>query len=238
MVIFVDFDNIKSSTSSKGLDFLSEKLIEVIGLKILSDENEIYLRVYGGWHTGQTRTKIADKLTIELQKYFPKYRQISNDKRIKIYVELVYKLEHSPKVCFYYSYREKNLPRNIRCVPKSEFVCSEDNCPMELIRHYIETKKCPNPNCSNKSIGNFLFRNEQKIVDSLLTCDLLNYSFLEEEKYLTLVSSDDDFLPSIVSSISHGQEVIHVLTQRENNNLYKEVNLKQFSNHYHVFYLE
>ena len=54
-----------------------------------------------------------------------------------------------------------------------------------------------------------IYKYEQKIVDTMLTCDLIYISEMDCN-YLILVSSDDDFLPPIRTILSSGKTIYRI----------------------------
>jgi hypothetical protein len=64
---------------------------------------------------------------------------------------------------------------------------------------------------------------EQKLVDSMLTADLIHLAH-SGEQFVAIVSSDDDMWPGIITAVHAGAHVLHVQTS----------GLQQFSPYLHV----
>ena len=65
--------------------------------------------------------------------------------------------------------------------------------------------------CST-ALGDLVKRNEQKLVDTLITADLI-YLASRHPDVIVIVSSDDDMWPGIRSALALGASVVHIQTQ-------------------------
>ncbi len=234
MYVLIDYSNIKSSITNKGIEYLTEKLISIIVNTEVFKLSDVFFRIYGGWHSGEKQTLSAKNLIADLDKDFPKYRRLNVHSSIKVHVELAYSLINHPKIFFLNTYRQKQIQRNVRCLSADELGCCHDGCPMDIIRTYIETKKCP---VCNKNLDNFMFRNEQKIVDSLIICDLLLILQNNESNSTMIVSSDDDFIPAIYLCLMNRHHVYHVLTQINHQKMINVSSFGPYSQYYHPSHL-
>jgi len=65
---------------------------------------------------------------------------------------------------------------------------------------------CPKFGC-RVSVGDLVYRHEQKIIDTMLSCDLI-YAAGGRIEHIGLISGDDDFLPPLRTVMLLGTEAI------------------------------
>ena len=75
---------------------------------------------------------------------------------------------------------------------------------------------CPIATCSVDN-SDLVYRHEQKIVDTMLTCDLIYASKNNSQAHIMLISSDDDFLPPIRTALLNGSQIyrLHPKTRQQ-----------------------
>jgi uncharacterized LabA/DUF88 family protein len=75
-----------------------------------------------------------------------------------------------------------------------------------MMRKLLNTGNCPKPGCG---IGadNLVYRDEQKITDTMLSCDLIHAARSAADRVI-LVSGDDDFLPPLRTILLNGTPVV------------------------------
>ena len=59
--------------------------------------------------------------------------------------------------------------------------------------------------------GRFFISKRTKLVDTMITADMINIAINENE--LSIISSDDDFWPGIMTALHIGAKVFHILTK-------------------------
>jgi uncharacterized LabA/DUF88 family protein len=79
------------------------------------------------------------------------------------------------------------------------------------MKKLLKTGSCPMAGC-NVAIPDLVYRHEQKIVDTMLTCDLIHAATAGYDRVL-LISGDDDFLPSLRSVLLRGVAAIRFHTK-------------------------
>ena len=156
------------------------------------------------------------KITIIIQTISDSNKKSINNKNINendklkfiCNAEMAYSLAAEPHYHLYNTYRNRNFPRGLDCQSISSFPCSNPNCPIKNIMYFLKNKHCPISNC-NITPQDIFFRSEQKIVDTLLSSDLI-YFTLRNIKDLIIVSSDDDMIPPIRLAILYGANIHHI----------------------------
>lgn len=205
--VFIDYDNLTDAQQNNGiLDVATRALMQI---PIDRDVTRIKcsVRVYGGWYEDTQMTRKAQDVSSILQQDFPSVIRLSSTSGNSVWVtingELALATLEEPGHHLFDTFRRKGKPRNIRVKTESDVSCSDSECVRPLIKKLLRTGHCPKQGCSTTNI---VFRIEQKLVDTMLTCDLIHASS-EGHTKIILVSGDDDFLPPIRSVLLRGTSV-------------------------------
>ncbi len=210
LAVFIDYDNLLPAQKIAGvLDVVTKALIQVPRNSRLS-RARCEIRVYGGWYEGTTITRLAQDVTIELQQDFPAIIRLPNDTgdvmSVSTTAELAVALLQEPGHHMFNTYRRKGKPYNVRVEMPATVGCTDPDCILPLVKKLLKTGKCPKPGC-NVSVPDLMYRHEQKIVDTMLTCDLI-YAADGGTQHVILVSGDDDFLPPLRTVTLRGATAI------------------------------
>ena len=229
IMLFIDYDNLQPNQKVEGILDIATKILIQSGIPSHIKRANCHIRIYGGWFEGSVITRNGEELAVEIQSDFPKIIRIPtmNNEYIKINTsaELAVSLLQDPSYHLFNTFRRKGRPKNIRVVKSDDIDCSETECLLPLLRNLFKKGKCPKGSCNNREI---IYRSEQKIVDTMLTCDLM-FSADTGGTSIILVSSDDDFLPPLRSIVLRGVEAIRVHPKRNNQRVnYNQGNV-QFS---------
>jgi hypothetical protein len=81
-------------------------------------------------------------------------------------------------------------------------------CPIAHLHGFFDADACSEPLCA-VSKDTVLSRPEQKLVDTMLAVDLAYFSRFAN-RWIAVVSSDDDFFPAIHAAILNGASVVHI----------------------------
>lgn len=214
IAICIDFDNLLPHHKSDGVRKTIEKILQTC-VNLNNTKATCEIRIYGGWYEEKVMTKLAQKISTEIQNDFPAIFRVSmRDKQICIITstaQLAVALIEEPNHHLFSTYRRKGKPSNIRVEMPSNIGCSNSSCILPMAKKLLQTGRCSNPSCTTSS-DSLVYRHEQKIVDTMLACDLI---YLCKQKYenIIIVSSDDDFLPPIRTAMLSGSKVIRVHTK-------------------------
>jgi len=232
MYILVDYDNIQKSVRRNGVEFVVEKILRVFDSSALAQKKRINIRFYGGWYDGVDLTRQAQQLVVEigaLQSHIFYTSLFGQQKKLPVHIEMAYSLAVAPSKLLPATFRPgRPALEKIKSHHPSKFGCIEDGCPMLLVYQYISSGECPEKNCK-KPMGRLFYTDEQKLVDTMLSVDLLHYAVRQSED-IALVSSDDDFWPSIISLLTSGAKLTHILTS--GNSAYSRNYLSGLSDNY------
>jgi len=195
--VLIDFDNIEKSLriNNQGLE---NRLYRIVTAN--KYYKKINFRFYGGWDY-QKRTSYS---ALALLPWIHSYPHLIN--KTILNAELVRSLAFETNTLpFTFRRRSKNYVFN---VDPSKICRNDSTCELFMLHSILSNHKC----CNKDLFGAFLF-NEQKLVDSMISTDLLYLSSLKSTD-LYLVSSDDDFIPTIryLCFLGNSVSIIHTLS--------------------------
>jgi hypothetical protein len=162
--------------------------------------------VYGGWYEGSILTPLAQCLTAEIGRDFPSVfpfeNKIGKTGKLLASAELACSLEAEPSHHLFNTFRQKSAPHALACVNPMSKGCVENDCPLSCLPTWFDTEQCPKSGCSIQ-LHDLMYKKEQKLVDTMLACDIIHAARLKCD-FSLLVSSDDDLLPAIRVSLLEG----------------------------------
>jgi hypothetical protein len=216
-VVLIDFANFVPEADelvaqARGLDLIDRVI------SFLLDEDpateRIEIRLYGGWMDAGVLTPLASAiLSAPDLDPFP----ITNPATgaiVRGAVELVRSLALMPAVAWPdLVIRESGIAR-LRQTSILVDACVSDTreaCPLRTM-HWMSRRydrECPMPTCT-MTFGAAFENKTQKMVDSLLVCDLIHYGrALGEGDMLLLLSDDLDLLPGLLVAAESSGPAIH-----------------------------
>jgi uncharacterized LabA/DUF88 family protein len=209
-IVFIDYDNLLQKQKTAGiLDVVKNVLVQVPWDQSPT-RGSCQIRVYGGWYEGEQISRMAQDLTVEIQRDFPAIVRIPRDTgdnlALMVNAELAVALLQAPAYHLFNTYRRKGKPCNVRVEKPAEVGCVDAACVLPQMKHLLSKGCCPKLGCS---VANYelVYRHEQKIVDTLLTCDLI-HAVDRVSGRVILVSGDDDFLPPLRTVLLRGGAVV------------------------------
>lgn len=209
--ILIDFDNLSASQKSSVID-ITTKTLFLLPKKFFTTRGECIVRLYGGWYEENNMTVRAQELSVLVQKEFPTIIRVPTDTgsslALSTSAELAATLAEEPSHILFNTFRRKGKPTNIRILKPEEADCTNGSCSLIALKKLISTGRCASVDCEIQR-KDMIYRSEQKLVDTMLTCDLLYYSELKYD-HIILVSDDDDFLPPLRTAALHGTRIYRV----------------------------
>jgi uncharacterized LabA/DUF88 family protein len=210
MVIFVDYDNIHNSILRHGILFTVNKIVSKVNPAEVDSSRHIKIRLYGGWYGQTSFTLRAQLLSADIQNNFPNVSLLSDNVTSAIVnCEMAYSILADPANHLFDTYRQKGIPLGLKANHPSMCQCSNPNCPIINTYNFITNGLCST--CNTITPEDIFYRGEQKLVDTMLTSDLI-YSSNQPEN-IGIVSSDDDFWPGIKTTLVNGKTVIQIHTR-------------------------
>jgi hypothetical protein len=212
VIILLDYDNVDSLERSHGLVNLITRILNVIGLTHLAGETHITVRLYGGWFLGSALSRSAQSLAPEIRGSFPCAITVSDKvSAITVIVKSEFALTLMCDIgnALTHTYRLRGLPQNLTCAPSPYPGCaSPASCSISTLYGFISTGQCPMHGCT-VSRESLLTKPEQKLVDTMLTVDLVHLATTSKER-IVVVSTDDDVWPGLRFALINGAYIVHV----------------------------
>jgi uncharacterized LabA/DUF88 family protein len=201
-VIIVDFDNrfpgdIYAYPATE-IEFLLKNTISTI-YRTEPNVKYIKIRLYGGWYSGSNLTNRASAL-LSYMASFDLFPLILRERKIDGDIEMVKSLFESGYI-WGDTYKERRgLPRvRIDHGSKGDLCdANKQQCPLHVLYKIMKNKHtpCHIDGCTT-ICQNVFFRREQKMVDTMIACDIILLAEKEEVECIYLISDDIDHLPSI-----------------------------------------
>ena len=201
----VDYANIHSSIKMRGLEYIVSTLTLQIPPNFFITHNCLVYRFYGGWYQDNLPTRLAQKLIGEIGLNYPQIINISG-KSINVGVELVYGLALLPTKHLFYTYRQRSKQAKLTCIDPVTLGCACPDCPMIDVFSIIKNDACTK---CGRSLDEFILLDEQKLVDCMMTADLIHYA-QHGETNAVLVTADDDLWPGILTANSLKMDITHI----------------------------
>lgn len=214
MNVLVDYDNIDERDRRAGLPALAERITAAVGVTNLQSEPRLRLRLYGGWFDGDRRSRRAQDLIASRLREFPTtitLHHATGTMKVFVGVELAEALIAEPSTPLHRTHRPRSGTFGLRCKWPGGQGCVQEPCPLVSIPGFLQSNRCPTPNCV-VTAENLLHKNEQKLTDTMLVCDLVYLAILDKGCAVAVVSSDDDMLPGIRTAINVGASVLQIHT--------------------------
>lgn len=198
--VFIDYDNLGRMLQQQGLLSVIQKILMVIKHDTSFKRVKCSLRIYGGWYENDEITSLAQVVIREIENDFP-YSFHYEKWAFSIDAEIALTTMEEPNHHLLNTFRRKDKVQNVRIKKQDDVGCTDPNCLILQVKKLLKTGKCPRNGCSVEDV--LLYRNEQKIVDTMLSCDIV-YSSVLNKNLVVVVSSDDDFIPPIRSIALRG----------------------------------
>jgi hypothetical protein len=213
MVILIDYDNLVEADRRNGPRLLLEKICERIVGAGLPLGRRLHARFYGGWYEGQRLSRRAESLSVDIQRDFPAVLQIIGVRSpLPTTCELALSLDIDPGSHFYHTFRRQSPPLDVKCNDPRAAGCMEPACPVVHVQEFLDRGRCSVSGCS-RTAAQLLFRSSQKLVDSMLTVDLMTMTSTRPGELVSVVSSDDDLWPGIHGVLHQGITAVQVHTK-------------------------
>jgi len=197
--LYIDYDNVNRAAKNAGLRDLVTRSLLATPVPTEAVNGNCDARIYGGWYEGSILTQAAQKVIGELGRDFPAMLPFRNRRgmtgKCLVTAELACSLEAEPAHHLFNTYRQRSLPRTLKCVSPASRGCNDQDCPLASLASLLDTETCPKNGCSVK-LHDVIFQEQQKLVDTMLACDML-HAAQSGCALISLVSSDDDLLPAI-----------------------------------------
>jgi hypothetical protein len=207
--LYIDYDNVSRALKKNGLLSLVTRCLLTTKIPTTTKIGRCEVRVYGGWYEGSTLTALAECIIAELVQGFPTIlpfsNQAGNPGMLYITAELACSLEAEPSRHLFNTFRRKSPPRSLICAHPTTIGCADPECPLNCLPAFFNNEQCPKQGCKI-GLHDLLSRQEQKLVDTMLACDIIHAARIKCD-FTMLVSSDDDLLPAIRMALLDGAPI-------------------------------
>lgn len=210
MVVLIDYDNIDFGLTRLGVHHIISKIISRIDPVEITSGNRVSARLYGGWYENNNFTRRAQNLSTDIRTNFPSVFTLSdNTTQVIVNCELAFSMLADPTNHLFHTYRPRGIPEGLKVLHPNAVGCNDPHCPLILTYDFITNDVCSR--CGNVRPKDLFYRGEQKLVDTMLTSDLI-YS-VNQPLNLCIVSSDDDIWPGIITTLNLGKGVVQLHTR-------------------------
>ncbi len=231
--ILVDFCNLYNrELQSDALNnaWVKCALNEVVDLaiKAVPGTDDLKVRLYGGWIEDGTDTKHASLLMGEgnIQSFFPIVHS-SGGRILRGSIELARTILCAPAATWFSTQKvRKDIPRLILSPEFRAAGCSEtrDECLFRRMAHVTKrNRKCPKGNCGFKT-GEVFMTTEQKMVDTMMACDILHLAMSAEPCTIIMVTDDTDIIPALVMAgmtSQYGHRIVWIVRNSQHEQQYR-----------------
>lgn len=211
MLVLVDYDNVDRLERQRGLVHIATRIFLLAGTGAAARAPRVRIRLYGGWFEGRNSSRLAQDLSAEIASDFPRPMPVlaGGHTPSVASMELAQSLLCDPAHPLTHTYRLRSAPPGIRPEPLPYSGCSSPSaCPLHSMHAFLKQGRCPQQSCFVEPVS-ILRRAEQKLVDSMLICDLIHAS-RGAIRQVIVVSTDDDILPGIRMALLQNLKVTHI----------------------------
>lgn len=208
-IIIIDFDNtFKKEIEQYSIQEFEFEIKEIIRNIITLTEGLKYIliRLYGGWHKDNILTNKASQIQ-QLIYSINTFPVILGKEIIHGSIELASSLFSIPDYTWGYTYKEKDGISRIRIdhsLLSDTCNSNKDQCaPLILYRFTSKKDKVCHVDSCTLLQKNVIKGIEQKMVDTIIACDLITFSNDENIMAIFIYSDDFDHLPSLAMAASN-----------------------------------
>lgn len=232
--VLVDYNNVASADRTRGLVYLCDRVIDTLDPAFLIGFSRIRFRLYDGWYISNSPTRLAQQVQADIRANVPHSRTItsgSESSPLLINVEMAYGLSTMPSHHLIHTFRPRHNQADIQCNHPTSAGCTSAYCPLDDMHAFLSTRRCRTASCTVVP-SDIITRNEQKLVDTMIACDMFALHKLASSE-VVVVSSDDDMWPAIQTVLHFGMTVFHVHTKpgRSTPHYYCRVAGRSYSQH-------
>ena len=214
--VLLDYDNVPRTDLRRGLPAYIARLLSVLPTTALPHLGRAVCRLYGGWYEERLPSRTANELAEVIGDAFPPKLWVSSPegkRAVRVSVQLARSLRVSPGADLFHTYRPRGAPRGLTARSLPFTGCAQPReCPLSPVHHLLARDACPVLSCQ-VSISDVVTRAEQKLVDTMLTADLIHASRPTPRggrPQVAVVTNDDDIWPGIYMAAKEGALVHHI----------------------------
>lgn len=193
--VLIDYDNLTALFQRMSLRTLALR-IQATADQQCSTLNDIFIRLYGGWYGPAGLTNKGTRLAQEIRLTFPLLMPVAGSQIRRIHCEIASSLVASRGFVLPNTFRERpGIRGKLRLIPHKSCVNSA-LCTAAHVVHW-SNGRCPEQGCQVTAKEVFAYY-EQKLVDTLLCCDLIALANQSPTVATFVISDDDDMVPAFL----------------------------------------
>jgi len=214
--VLIDFDNLPPAIRKSGLTSLARSVHHAVGLRY-SSVDEVRIRLYGGWYDLQGLTRAGTRLAQEIGAGFPFVIATNRQILCRIHCEIASALIDTPADLLLHTFRQRRGIRSRLTVAQMPNCGNPSKCSVHSVAQWSRGR-CHVAGCPVPAHTVFTY-SEQKLVDTLLCCDLIVLATRGPNAPVHLISDDDDMVPAVLLGSRLGG-VVHILETKVRQSAY------------------
>ena len=208
-VAIVDLDNWHEAEGTRPMDATLREVVTEVTNRLIEVEPQIEfiaIRLYGGWTESGALSQAASEVATHLAAADP--FPIPGDGRfVHGEIHLASNLSIGPAVDLGDLCRIRNGPPRIKLAgkPCPEGCAEPAACSAKTLQKFTSkgSRECPTDGCTVRAQDAFSTR-QQKMVDTLMACDLLDFADDPDVLAISVVTADTDLMPPLVHALALG----------------------------------
>lgn len=218
--MLVDVDNYDEFRDVSDEGAFSSRLMELTRdfLSVCAEPiDQLTIRLYGGWFEAAAMTSRASEYARLAQLADP-FPLVGSGRRISGRVELATGPIASPGMILPHTYRRRATAPRLKRAPglNDPSCCGSSSCSAKRLAGWSEgpRKVCPTPDC-NVTYADAFFGSEQKMIDAMLSVDLIDMATIGQMSAVAVVSDDTDFIPALLYAARRGEGQVVSIRRRK-----------------------
>ena len=232
-IIIVDYNNVFTSDqcSESDIELTLSSVVEDI-LNKFTDVDTLLIRVYAGWYQEDEITARGSAIIAKIGQINP-FPNVFKNRAIYGHIEFVDQI-NGVDFLWHNTYRQKEGPRLIvnRNILRPHCSANKEHCPVEILSKFTKKSNriCNVPGCTIQN--NHVFTQYgQKMVDTMMACDILTFGEEEDTKCIFVLTDDVDLFPSMALCKCKYPNVDVFVGTRNNRHVQESNNLR---NHFNI----
>lgn len=217
VVALVDLDNWHEADASRPIDATLREVVAEVTDKLLNVTPEaafVSIRLYGGWTELGSLSQSASQVAEHLGAIDPFPIPVEG-RLIHGEIHLATALSIDPTVEIGDLCRVRKGPPRIRLAgrPRPDACADHESCAAKALQKFTSkpTRVCPSEGCTVTAADAFSTR-QQKMVDTLMACDLLDFAHDVDVLAISVVTADTDMMPPLLHALVLGRQRILLQT--------------------------
>lgn len=226
--MLVDVDNYDDLREVSDEGVFSSRLMELISSFLAAcaeSIDQLTIRLYGGWFEGAAMTVRASEYARLAQLGDP-FPLVDSDRRISGHVELAIGPVANPGLVLPHTFRRRATAPRLKRAPglSDPTCCGSSACSAKRLAGWSEgpRKVCPTPGC-NVTYADAFFGSEQKMIDAMLSIDLIDMITTHQMSAVAVVSDDTDFIPALLYAARRSEGQVVSIRRRRLDDLLAEL---------------